>query len=118
MENENLEIKKYILTYGGLLGGVSIVFGLMLFFLDMHYQQETSVTVVNVIISVGVIGIAQFTYRKDNEGFMSLGQGIKIGLGASAINGHAGMLVNRVGDRAQLMPGRIHSMAAMIRGWK
>ena len=49
MENENLEIKKYILTYGGLLGGISIVFGLMLFFLDMHYQQETSVTVVNVI---------------------------------------------------------------------
>ena len=92
MENENLEVKKYILTYGSLLGGISIVFGLMLFFLDMHYQQETSVTIVNVIISVGVIGIAQFTYRKDNEGFMSLGHGIKIGLGASVISGIMGVL--------------------------
>lgn len=92
MENQNLEIKKYILTYGSLLGGVSVVFGLMLFFLDMHYQQETSVNIVNSIISISVIGIAQFAYRKHNEGFMSLGQGIKIGLGTSAISGIIGVM--------------------------
>ena len=60
MENQNLEIKKYILTYGSLLGGISVVFGLMLFFFDMHYQQETSVNVVNSLISISVIGVAQF----------------------------------------------------------
>ena len=92
MENQNLEIKKYILTYGSLLGGISVVFGLMLFFFDMHYQQETSVNVVNSLISISVIGVAQFAYRKDNEGFMSLGQGIKIGLGTSVISGVMGVV--------------------------
>tara|TARA_B100000767_G_C19778353_1_gene544258 strand:- start:9544 stop:10068 length:525 start_codon:yes stop_codon:yes gene_type:complete len=92
MGNLNLEIKKYILIYGSLLGGISVVFGLMLFFLDMHYQQETSVTVVNSLISISVIGIAQFVYRKDNEGIMSLSHGLKIGLGIAVISGIIGVM--------------------------
>ena len=87
MENQNLELKKYILQYGALLGGISVVFGLMLFSLEMHYQNETSTTIVSIAITIGVIAFAQYSYRKDNEGFMSLSQGIKMGLGMAAISG-------------------------------
>ena len=87
MENQNLELKKYILQYGALLGGISVVFGLMLFSLEMHYQNETSTTLVSIAITIGVIAFAQYSYRKDNEGFMSLSQGIKMGLGMAAISG-------------------------------
>ena len=87
MENQNLELKKYILQYGALLGGIPVVFGLMLFSLEMHYQNETSTTIVSIAITIGVIAFAQYSYRKDNEGFMSLSQGIKMGLGMAAISG-------------------------------
>ena len=87
MEDQNLEMKKYILQYGALLGGISVVFGLMLFSLDMHYQNDKSATIVSILITIGVIAFAQYSYRKDNEGFLSLSQGIKMGLGMAAISG-------------------------------
>ena len=87
MEDQNLELKKYISQYGALLGGISVVFGLMLFSMDMHYQNETSTTIVSLVLTLGVIVFAQYSYRKDNEGFMSLSQGIKMGLGMGAVSG-------------------------------
>ena len=39
MENQSLPLKNHILQYGSLLGGISVVFGLMIYFLDMHYSQ-------------------------------------------------------------------------------
>ena len=59
----------------------------MLYSLDMHYQNDTNATIVSLVITIGVIAFAQFNYRKDNQGFMSLSQGIKIGLGMAAISG-------------------------------
>tara|TARA_B110001452_G_scaffold116403_2_gene96543 strand:+ start:337 stop:861 length:525 start_codon:yes stop_codon:yes gene_type:complete len=87
MEDQNLELKKYISQYGALLGGISVVFGLMLFSMDMHYQNETSTTIVSLVLTLGVIVFAQYSYRKDNEDYMSLSQGIKMGLGMGAISG-------------------------------
>ncbi len=72
MKDQNLELKKYISQYGALLGGISVVFGLMLFSMDMHYQNETSTTIVSLVLTLGVIVFAQYSYRKDNEDFMSL----------------------------------------------
>jgi len=87
MEDQNLELKKHILQYGALLGGISVVFGLMLFSLDMHYKPEKNVLIVSLVIALGAIFFAQYSYRKDNEGYLSLSQGIKIGLGMAAIGG-------------------------------
>ena len=87
MEDQNLELKKHISQYGALLGGISVVFGLMLFSMDMHYQNETSTTIVSLVLTLGVIVFAQYSYRKDNEDYMSLSQGVKMGLGMGAISG-------------------------------
>ena len=87
MKDQNLELKQYILQYGGLLGGISVVFGLMLYSLDMHYQNDSNATIVSLVITLGVIIFAQYTYRKDNEGYLSLSQGIKMGLGMAAVSG-------------------------------
>ena len=40
MENQNLSIKQIMITYGTLLGGISVAFQLMLYFLDMHYKND------------------------------------------------------------------------------
>ena len=87
MEDQYLELKKYISQYGALLGCISVVFGLMLFSMDMHYQNETSTTIVSLVLTLGIIVFAQYSYRKDNEDFMSLSQGIKMGLGIGAVSG-------------------------------
>lgn len=55
--------------------------------MDMHYQNETSTTIVSLVLTLGVIVFAQYSYRKDNEDFMSLSQGIKMGLGMGAVSG-------------------------------
>ena len=86
MEDQNLELKKYILQYGALLGGISVVFGLMLFSMDMHYQNETSTRVVSLVLTMGVIAFAQYSYRKDNEGFMSFSRALKLGVGIGLIS--------------------------------
>jgi hypothetical protein len=86
MEDQNLELKKYILQYGALLGSISVVFGLMLFSMDMHYQNETSTTVVSLVLTMGVIAFAQYSYRKDNEDFMSFSRALKLGVGIGLIS--------------------------------
>ena len=46
MENQQGSLKTTMITYGLILGGISVVFQLMLFFLDMHYQQPPAVGIV------------------------------------------------------------------------
>ena len=76
----------YMIKFGGILGGISVIFAIMLFTLNMHYGQEPLVNYVNYAISIGVIVLGIYTFRKDNEGFLSLSQAIKLGLGISLIS--------------------------------
>ena len=79
-------IRDFILHYGNILGLVSVVFALMIFFLDLHYAQENSINLVNYGISVSVIIIALLDYRKTSAGILSLGDSIKMGIGIFLIS--------------------------------
>ncbi len=59
----------------------------MLFFLDMHYQNNSTVGLVNlaVIAAVIIYGITQF--KKFNDGFIKLSEALKTGLGIALISG-------------------------------
>ena len=72
-------IRDFILHYGNILGLISIVFALMIFFLDLHYAQENSVSLVNYGVSVSVLVIALLDYKKTSNGLLSLGDSIKMG---------------------------------------
>ncbi len=85
MEGIKPKTGKYALNYGILLGAIYLVFNLMLFFMDMHYSRETSITVVTVLLMVGVIGWAIFNFRKQNEGLLSISEALKIGAGTALI---------------------------------
>lgn len=85
MENNSSPLKSHIIQYGLLLGGISVVFALMLFFLDMHYTQESAVNWINWFITIAVLVLAIMSYRKSNEGFLSLSEALKLGLGISVI---------------------------------
>ena len=79
-------VRDFILHYGNILGLVSVIFALMLFFLDLHYAQENSINLVNYGISVSVIIIALLDYRKTSAGILSLGDSIKMGMGIFLIS--------------------------------
>ena len=91
MENNSSTLKSYILQYGLLLGGISVVFALMLFFLDMHYTQESSVGIISIIITIAVIVLGQYNFRKDNNGFLSFGEALKLGVGIALISSIIGV---------------------------
>jgi len=99
MENQTPKLTTYMLKYGGLLGGVSVIFALMLFSLDLHYGQEPAVNYFNYLITIAGIVFGIYTFRKDNEGFLSLGEALKIGLGISLVSAviaiiYTGLLMN------------------------
>ena len=55
MDNQNSSIKSIIISYGIVLGLISIAFQLMLFFLDMHYKNDSTAGIVALLISSGTI---------------------------------------------------------------
>src|SRR5690606_33945847 len=75
---------------------ISVVFGLMLFSLDMHYQGGMMVLGVSLFITIAVIVIGMMQFKKDNNGFMSFAEGLKIGVGIGLIGGVIGILFNQI----------------------
>ena len=83
--NNQSSLKSIVINYALLLAGISIAFNLMLFFLDMHYQQSQASGIVGIVIMIGVIIYAFIQFKKNNEGFISLSESLKIGLGISSV---------------------------------
>ena len=96
MEETQPKTGKYALTYGLILGALGIVFALMLYSLDMHYQGGMMVMGFSFIITIAMVVIGMLQFRKDNNGFMSFGQALKIGVGIGLIGGIIGILFNQI----------------------
>ena len=72
-------------TYGLIIGGVSIMFSLMLYFADLLYDQSKLIQYFPLmLLFIGVVlGVIQF--KKLNQGFLQLGQAVKLGAGLALI---------------------------------
>ncbi|WP_224483290.1 DUF4199 domain-containing protein [Robertkochia aurantiaca] len=96
MENNQPKTSKYALNYGMLLGLISIVFFLILYFMDLHYQGGIPVLVVSLVIQLGVILAALRAFKTANGGYMSLAEGLKIGVGLCLIGGIIGIIFSQI----------------------
>lgn len=92
--DQSLTTGKAALIYGGLLGASSTVFGFMLYFLDMHYQQSTIQTVVSIGLMIGFTIWGMVAFRQSNDGYISLSEALKIGMGVSLISGIIGIAMS------------------------
>ena len=87
---------KFGLTFGLILGGIGIVLALMLFSLEMHYKRGWEINLINFIITTSVIVLAISQFKKANQGFLSLGEAMKVGLGTAVVAGVVAILWNMV----------------------
>ena len=85
MSDKKSILKSTIIQYGLIYGGLAVVFSIMLFIMDMHYQGGSLQQWTGFIIMVGSITFAQIAYRKLNDGYLNLSEAIKIGLGVTLI---------------------------------
>lgn len=98
MEDNKTSTGKVALKYGIIFGLITVVFTFMLYTQDLHYQLDLQRIIITVIISLVFIAVAavlgMLEFKKANNGFMSIGQGLKIGVGAALISGIIAGLFN------------------------
>ena len=93
---QNSFIKSNIITYGIILGSISIVFQLMLFFLDMHYKNDSTAGILSLLITSGILIYSFIVFKKNNEGYLSLSEALKIGLGISLVSALIGIIYTQL----------------------
>ena len=77
---------KTALIFGVLLGAINIIYGLMLFSLEMHIQKNTTSNVIGYVIFISLIIWGIVDYRNKNQGSLKLSDALKTGLGISLIS--------------------------------
>ena len=96
MDLSTSSIKSTIISFGSLLGAISVIFQLMLYFLDMHYKNDSTAGIVSLIIMVGIIFYSLIQFRKSNKGFISLSDSLKIGMGTSLVSALIGIIYTQI----------------------
>jgi ABC-type antimicrobial peptide transport system permease subunit len=96
MEENQPKTGKFALTYGLLLGGASAIFSLMLYSMDMHYQNEWPVLIISIALSLTALIVAMIQFKKANNGFMSFGQALKVGVGVCLIGGVIAIIFGQI----------------------
>ncbi len=100
MEENKTSTAKIALKYGLIIGAIGIVFNLMLYSQDLHYQIDLQRLVINLVIGILFVVAASIfamkEFKKANNGFMSTGEGLKIGVGLSLISGIIGIIFNLI----------------------
>ncbi len=92
MEENQPKTGKFALNFGLLTGAIGIVFAVMLYTMDMHYERGAGVQGTQIaILAAGVIfGISQF--KKANSGFLNLSEALKLGAGIGLIAAILGII--------------------------
>lgn len=92
MEENQPKTGKIGLNYGLLLGGISIIFGLMLYAADLHYERGWEINLISILLMAGVIVLAISQFKKANGGMLSLAEAMKVGLATAIVAAIMGII--------------------------
>ncbi len=87
MENKSISIKKYILKYGILFGIASVILSFIIYKTGNYVKQNLFHSTILFFITITAIMIGLIIFKKKNKGYISLSEGLKIGIGISIIGG-------------------------------
>ena len=91
MEENQPKIGKFSWTFGLILGLAGVIFSLMLYFAEMHYEQTWTVRIVGIALTIAAIVFATIQFKKANSGLLSISEALKIGAGIGLIGGIIGL---------------------------
>jgi MFS family permease len=86
--------KSLIINYGIYLGVATVLISLITYALGMHLDPHWSVSLVSGILFIGLIVFGIKKYREINNGFLTWGQGVKIGVGIAIVAALIGTIYN------------------------
>ena len=96
MENQTTSSKSIMLNYGLYLGLASILILLIKYVLGMTYEQVWWESVISFAISIVLIFMGTKAYRTSNQGLLSFGEGLKVGIGISLISAIIGVIYQQI----------------------
>jgi len=85
MEEQQPKTGKFALNYGLLLGLISVVFGVMLYTQKMHYERNTGIIVISIVIMAAIIFVGVNAFKKANGGYLSISEALKVAVGIAVI---------------------------------
>ncbi|PRX54364.1 DUF4199 domain-containing protein [Flagellimonas meridianipacifica] len=96
MEVQQPKTGKFSLNYGLILGGISLVFGVLLYTQDLHTSQSPGIMIFGIVIAAIVTFLGIQAFKKANGGYLSLGEALKIGAGVALISAIVAIIYNLV----------------------
>jgi len=87
MEGTQPKIGKFSLNYGLILGVVGVIWNVMLYSMDAHTSRDTTNTIISLAITIAIVTWGIWAFRKANDGFLTLGQAVKLGMGIALVSG-------------------------------
>ncbi len=87
MENQKVSAKNIMINYGAILGIISILISVSVYAMGKTYDQHWSIGVISFIVMVAILTMGIKKVKELNDGFLSLGEALKTGLGIALISG-------------------------------
>lgn len=82
---EKQKSTQLMLNYGVIQGLLMVVFAVALYALDVQFQAGIFSFIFSAAVSVAILVMVYKQFKLANDGFMSLGEAIKIGMGIALI---------------------------------
>ena len=92
MENQTASVKKIGLNYGLILSLLVVGLSVIVYVLGLHLEQPWWQSVLNFVFMTICIVYGLKAYKKDNGGFLSLGEALKTGLVIALVSGIIGTI--------------------------
>lgn len=96
MENPQLSSKQIILNQGLLLGVISVLLSVSIYAMGNIYDQSIWVALISFAIMAVIIYLGIQKFKVNNNGLLSLGDALKIGLGISLIGAIVSIIYNQI----------------------
>jgi len=92
MEVNQPKIGKFAWTFGLLLGLASVAFNVMLYTMDLHYEQGWGVRIIGLVLMLAAVVLAVVQYKKANSGFLRVVDAVKLGAGIGLVSAILGLI--------------------------
>ncbi len=85
--SNKISTKQIAINFGLLLSAYNIFTGLLLVFLNLHYQNNSTIGLINLGVIIGVIIYGIYHFKKLNDGYIKISEALKTGIGISLVSG-------------------------------